>query len=146
MYSPSGLWKTTLMWSSAAALWKPSSSGPARMTRRMCGVRSITSRTLTRRNTIGCRTMRLSCWVIRFFPSLIGDFLEYREAEDEEDHGDDDGGPEQELGDAHGGAGQAGEAEHAGDQADDGEDDGPLDHANTPWLQAGLIGRLGLRV
>src|SRR5690606_23986810 len=56
------------------------------------------------------------------------DALEDRVAEDEEDDGDDEARPEQELGDADGGAGNAGEADHAGDQADDGEDDGPLDH------------------
>jgi len=43
----------------------------------------------------------------------------------------DDAGPEQELGNADGPAGNAAEAQRTGNQADDGENDGPLDHAET---------------
>ena len=68
-----------------------------------------------------------------------GELLVDRHPEHEQDDRDDHRGPEQELGDAHGGAGDAGEAEQAGDQADDGEDDGPLDHGE------GLLSGMGPR-
>jgi hypothetical protein len=60
--------------------------------------------------------------------ALSADFLGHRHAQHEQDDGDDDACPEQELGHADGGATDAGEAKGTGNEADDGENDGPLDH------------------
>src|SRR6185437_3715820 len=50
---------------------------------------------------------------------------------------------EQQLGDAACTRGHIGEAEEAGDHGDDEEDDGPLDHADSPgWLAIGRLRRL----
>jgi hypothetical protein len=56
------------------------------------------------------------------------DLLGHGHAQQEQDDGDDDARPEQELGHADGRATDAGKAQGTGNEADDGENDGPLDH------------------
>jgi hypothetical protein len=64
------------------------------------------------------------------------DLLGHRHAQQEQDDGNDDARPEQELGHADGRATDAGEAQGTGNEADDGENDGPLDHV-VPLPESG---------